>query len=489
MFQFPPFNSYQVVDWSNATAADTRDREISLTRCFSENQQETHLVLVHIPIELYSFCLQPILRLLFGEEDRDLDDNDDVDVDVDASKIPWTNRHDFLNLSITPIECSIICSRSRAEKIIRPVAEALNAVYANANANANANGSGGWRKAKSPAGIEISEDDYIVIQVDGQGLDAGQRVLELTSPLAMAGISIFFITTYFSDYILVPFRSRRTVTKALQQRGFVFSQSADAFVSQLSPSSPTPTTTTQAGRITSPFYEASAPSTPPAKDIPELQIRTFTKLMRNNVKPIVDERLLLISCAGSREFDREREESLRSDLLQVLLSTLSLPRSSSTKQASRHDSSLGFESLKIADGKPPDFAAKFLSLTLTTTEPISVFLEHRLLSRLGGSLLGAKSEEDALVPITLDLRDLPMEATGIVCGVAGRLAQAGTEVDEIDWSPSPQSAKTDGNAGGGIVDISFLSTARAGTVVVKASQLELAVEALEYGMRRVADLV
>ena len=285
----------------------------------------------------------------------------------------------------------------------------------------------------------------------------------------------------------MPFRSRRTVTKALQQRGFVFSQSADAFVSQLSPSSPT---LTQSGRITSPFYEASAPSTPPAKDIPELQIRTFTKLTRNNVKPIVDEDLLLISCAGSREFDRDSDERLQSDLLQVLISTLSFPATSGAKQALRNGSGMmGFEALKIADGatKTPDFAARFLSLTLTTTEPISVLLEHRLLSRLGRSLLGAKSEEDALVPITLDLRGLPTESTGIVCGVAGRLAQAGAEADEISWNASPQSNGTAG--GGGIVDISFLSTARAGTVIVKASQLGLAVDALEYGMRKVADLV
>lgn len=294
--------------------------------------------------------------------------------------------------------------------------------------------------------------------------------------------SIFFITTYFSDYILVPSRSRRTVQNALQQRGFVFSQSVDAFVSQLSPSSPA---LTQSGRITSPFHERSTPSTPPAKDIPELQIRTFTKLTRKNVKPVVDEDLHLMSCAGSREYDPQRDERLKSDLLQVLLSTSSLTTTTNTKKPVANGSSLGFESLAISNGKLPDFAARFLSLTLTTSEPISVLLEHRLLSRLGGSLLGAKSEEDTLIPITLDLRDLPMEATGIVCGVAGRLAQAGTEVDELDWSP--QSARTNGNDGG-IVDISFLSTARAGTVIVKASQLELAVEALEYGMRKVADL-
>ena len=36
--------------------------------------------------------------------------------------------------------------------------------------------------------VSITSDDYVVVQVDGEGLDAGQRVLELTSPLAMAGM-------------------------------------------------------------------------------------------------------------------------------------------------------------------------------------------------------------------------------------------------------------------------------------------------------------
>ena len=31
-------------------------------------------------------------------------------------------------------------------------------------------------------------EDFVVMQVDGEGLEAGQRVLELTSPLALAGM-------------------------------------------------------------------------------------------------------------------------------------------------------------------------------------------------------------------------------------------------------------------------------------------------------------
>ena len=108
-----------------------------------------------------------------------------------------------------------------------------------------------------------------------------------------------------------------------------------------------------------------------------------------------------------------------------------------------------------------------------------MLLEHRLLDRLGGSLLGAKSEDDALIPITLDIRELPLDATGIVCGVAGRLAQGSTTTEQ--GSPITPDRPDEP------IEISFLSTARAGTVIVRASQLEKALAALDYGMKRVAD--
>jgi hypothetical protein len=410
------------------------------------------LALIHIPIELYPFCLQAILRLLFGD-----------DHDEDAASIPWTNRHEFLNISITPVEVSVICSRYLADRYVRPVTEILNNLYAQV---VNKEGS-----AKTQ--IQMSAEDYVVIKIDGQGLDAGQRVLELSGPLAMAGISIFFITTYFSDFILVPACSQLVVMKTLKQRGFVFSPSADAFVSELSPSSPN---VSQNGPSFFPhhFRENSSPTTPPAKDIPELQIRTFTKLRRSNIRPLVDPTLLLANCAGSRESHRADEELLKNDLLQVLLSGVS------TSQASGTDTGLGLGNLKLA-GAQPDFAAKFLSVTITSDEPISILLEHRLLERLGGSLLGAKAAEDALIPITLDLRDLPLESTGIVCGVAGRVSQGAS----LDDGPP---LTTSGDASSP-VEISFLSTARAGTVIVRANQLTQAIDALEKGMEKASSLL
>lgn len=135
----------------------------SREKCANFVFQDPQLVLVHIPIEQYSLFVQPILRLLFGE-----------DHDEDAAKIPWTNRHDFFSFSITPLECSIICSKQLAEKYIIPVKVALDTCF-------KISGSDQGR-------VTVYEELYTVIQVDGQGLDAGQRVLELTGPLAMAGM-------------------------------------------------------------------------------------------------------------------------------------------------------------------------------------------------------------------------------------------------------------------------------------------------------------
>ena len=124
--------------------------------------QEGRFALIHIPLPYYPFFLQPVQRLLFGE-----------DHDEDAYKIPWPYRHSFLNVSITPVECSIACSRDLADRLFWPLVDRFNHHL----------GTGDQIDI-----VQISPDDFDVIQVDGQGLDAGQRVLELTSPLALAGM-------------------------------------------------------------------------------------------------------------------------------------------------------------------------------------------------------------------------------------------------------------------------------------------------------------
>jgi hypothetical protein len=179
---------------------------------------------------------------------------------------------------------------------------------------------------------------------------------------------------------------------------------------------------------------------------------------------------------------------------------------------------------------------RFLSLTLAALDPAaSLLLEKRLLPRFlrhsdnedgSGLLLGAQG--DYLVPIMLDLRDLPLEASGIVCGVAGRLAEAThsspsssrtVPIDDTDTlpvgshgsgssvigsvpklfdtfgtrlslsdkksssqhqlAPSTHHLKPDLDPSADAVEISFLSTARAGTIIVGEDELQRAIEALD----------
>jgi hypothetical protein len=128
--------------------------------------KDTQLALIHIPLHLYSSFLQSILQLLLPNASR----NGFTGNGNGECRLPrgWPYEHPFVNISVTPIECSIVCSRVLATELFVPV---LNLLDAHARSQ-----------------VCINSEDFVVMQIDGEGLDAGQRVLELTSPLALAGM-------------------------------------------------------------------------------------------------------------------------------------------------------------------------------------------------------------------------------------------------------------------------------------------------------------
>ena len=221
----------------------------------------------------------------------------------------------------------------------------------------------------------------------------------------------------------MPAKSRGQVIRALEDRGFAFEKNAEAYVNPAAHHRQTSSTSS---------LSTGSPSTPPPTTINELQGRTFALLKRHHIIPQVDSNIRLVQCAG-------------------------LP--SQPGKVSKDELRLQLGITKCLIHHP-----KFLSLTLTEDEPASLLLEKRLVSKFGNDsdvLVG--SMEDYLKPITLDLEPLPLEATGIVCGVASKLV---------------------GRAGGHLIqtiDMSYLSTARAGTVMVNEKDLELAIEALGVG--------
>ena len=99
---------------------------------------------------------------------------------------------------------------------------------------------------------------------------------------------------------------------------------------------------------------------------------------------------------------------------------------------------------------------RFLSVTLAEDDPPSLLLDRALLPLFGDSLVG--DTEGVLVPVFLDLVNLSFEATGIVSGVAGKL------VEEMQTRES--------------VELSYLSTARAGAVILSSERAGRALEVL-----------
>ena len=133
--------------------------------------KETELALIHIPLHLYSNFVQSILQLLLPNAAQDEHSACNGNGNGNGAVQPppsWPNQNPFLNISVTPIECSIVCSRRLAEDLFVPALNLLDSA--------------------SRSQVSITSEDYVVMQVDGEGLDAGQRVLELTSPLALAGM-------------------------------------------------------------------------------------------------------------------------------------------------------------------------------------------------------------------------------------------------------------------------------------------------------------
>lgn len=325
--------------------------------------------------------------------------------------------HPFVNVSITPNECSIVCPRQDASTLFLPVIEQLS--------------------SKMKKLVSIGCDDYSAILISGEGLDAGQRVLDLTCPLAAADISIFYITSYYADYILVPRRAQPKVIHVLKSRGFVFEAETNGEAARM---------TNQASPLIAARHQNGQSA--PGLDLPsasweavsfsavDLQNKTSQLLREYGVSPRVDSSIELVTCAGVKD------------------------STASASAANYSEGKLQLGVTKCLTSTPPP---KFFSLTLTDSDSASLTLEKRLVSYFyneGEDLLLGKDGPEQ-VPITLDLRDLPFESTGIVCGVASCLRTG-------------MSRRTDD-----LFNLSYLSTAKAGHVIVYTDELEDAVDALK----------
>ncbi|EHK26015.1 uncharacterized protein TRIVIDRAFT_35177 [Trichoderma virens Gv29-8] len=369
--------------------------------------------LIHIPLDLYPTLLQPLLRILLPQTQSLNFSRDSREYELEGLTVDY--QHGFLNISITPIECSVVCHSSWAKNVFEPALNALPKPLKNA--------------------VKVYKDTYMILAVTSAGLDPGGRVMELSSPLAFAGIPIFFITTYYSDFILVPTKEKQKVVQALLAKGFELSENQSNFVN---PSMYAPNSSDT-------DLSQKPPSTPPPSNDDELQARTFKLLLKHDVKARVEPDLELVQCSG-------REINL---LTNAYGHRPSMSRKSSAdyrRSWITHVDTKLYTCIVSALVSQP----RFLSLTLAQDDPPSLLLDKTLLPIFDDSLVG--DTEGVLIPIFLDLGGLSSESTGIVCGVAGRLVK-GTDMAESS-------------------ELSYLSTSRAGTVILSRVQSIRALEIL-----------
>ncbi|KAF9647844.1 hypothetical protein BDM02DRAFT_3156000 [Thelephora ganbajun] len=176
-------------------------------------------------------------------------------------------KHTFLNVTCNELELSIL-AESQVLEDFESVAE--NDRKKRSRSPSRDSDSSQDSRSLSPPIIEdwdcveVCHESWNVLQIDSHsdGIDkSGARVHELSAPLAEAGISILYLSSYLCDFILVKSTRVQEVINLMVGAGFDLYPSADG---RLMSSSPLPTPTSPEDDTTSTFdldFHSSATST------------------------------------------------------------------------------------------------------------------------------------------------------------------------------------------------------------------------------------
>lgn len=119
--------------------------------------QEKELSIIHIPLSLYKDHLPTILQLLFPSAAFD-DEGGKGPVNQDSAKeVSWANQHEFLSVSITPLECSIVCEHTLGTSLFGSTCEEISKLEGSGQCNTGS----------------ISAETFVAISVEGSGMEVG----------------------------------------------------------------------------------------------------------------------------------------------------------------------------------------------------------------------------------------------------------------------------------------------------------------------------
>lgn len=266
----------------------------------------------------------------------------------------------FFHIAFTPLECTIICSESIMTQYFSLPLNVCQQLGLDT--------------------VKLVGTSFIKLQLDSEGAyDNCSKILELTEPLSRKNIPLYFLSTHFSNIVLVPFNLKDKVVKTLERKNFELSNSSDCYVFNLSPAN---TPVREYLEMDVLDIEEDLPGT---MDLSEKAFRAFKNA---NIRPVMDSHtLLLLTGARTGHVTEIIEKTAR-----MTLRPKSIPQ--------------------------------YFAITRTSPEEVSLLLPKasRIRASLGfrsKNLMG--SVQDVIVPISLDLYKLPLDTSGIVAGVAGSL--------------------------------------------------------------------
>lgn len=268
----------------------------------------------------------------------------------EEDEIEQEAEESFFHIAYTSTECTVICATTDFEQLFKkPLSVCLKLGYTD---------------------VVVINNLFFSLQVDNEGQDNGsERILEFTQPLSELGISLFFLSSHYSDIVLIPQSFRDQVIEILALKNFVYSPNTNSYMVG--------------------YEQRDTPFEQPAT-LKNLQEDTHQLFKTANIRPKIHKnKKCLLTGARPGEVKSCIEKT----------------------------------SACIAAGTVPEYFA----MTRTANDEMSLLLpgSSRKRAHLGfdsRSIVGLL--QDAIIPITVDLSKLPLDSTGIVAGLASSLLES-----------------------------------------------------------------
>ncbi|KAL6014761.1 hypothetical protein ACI3LY_001729 [Candidozyma auris] len=283
----------------------------------------------------------------------------------------------FFHIALTPTECTVICSSALFKELFT---DSLSVC-----------------KKLEFEDVVIVDEPFINLQVDSDGETYNSsRILELTRPLSENNIPLFFLSSHFTDIVLIPYKVRNQVVEILTNKSFEFSDISNSYIANLP-------------AVEQKLEDLNINST-------ELEDKTSKLFKENNIRPKISKRSRLL---------------------------LTGARPGKVKEA------IDKAAMCIGSGSVPGYFV----ITRTSLNELSLVLPGSSRQRVAmgfdfKSIIGSAS--DIIFPISIDFRSLPLDLTGVVAGLAGRIFR-NCEAD---------------------IEMSYLSMARSGVLMIPEENLE-----------------